>query len=95
MLTDSFHATNFSVNIGTEPIWVYPSEFGGRISNFLKLVGLEHRHITSYEDFNVVDRPVDFKYVNSILDEKRKESRDFLKSVFEYAEEGYLNANSM
>ena len=35
VLTDSFHATAFSLNLNTEPICIYPSEYGGRLESIL------------------------------------------------------------
>lgn len=83
VLTDSFHATAFSMNMNTEPICVYPKEFGGRIENFLTLVNSLHRHIADYNDFDVVNRPVDFVKVNSILENERQRASDFIDKVIE------------
>ena len=83
VLTDSFHATAFSMNMNTEPICIYPNEFGGRIESFLKLTNSLQRHIKNYNDFDVLDRKVDFESVNKILDSERKKVNDFLVKVFE------------
>lgn len=81
VLTDSFHATAFSMNMNTEPICIYPKNFGGRLSDFLHLVGSEQRHATSYDDFDVLSRRVDFEKVNAILDNQRKKNNEFLDKV--------------
>lgn len=81
VLTDSFHATAFSINLNTEPICVYPDNYSGRLSNFLELVGCSQRHINDYNDFEVINRKVDFKKVNNILDEERKKVDEFLKEI--------------
>ena len=83
VLTDSFHATAFSMNMNTEPICVYPKEFGGRIENFLTLVDSLDRHIADYNDFDVVNRPVDFVKVNGILENERQRASDFIDKVIE------------
>ena len=83
VLTDSFHATAFSMNLGTEPICVYPQEFGGRLASFLRLMDSEQRHVSSYNDFNVVNRPVDFEHVNGIIASERAKARGYLTSVFD------------
>lgn len=83
VLTDSFHATAFSLNLNTEPICVYPSEYGGRIESILKLTDSLQRHINDYNDYDVLKRPVDFKKVNAIFSEERAKNRAFLNSVFE------------
>ena len=87
VLTDSFHATAFSMNLNTEPICVYPSEFGGRLDSFLKLTESQHRHIKGYDDFDVINRPVDFSNVNRILDLERNKVDDYLNTVFIAAKE--------
>lgn len=81
VLTDSFHATAFSMNLNTEPICIYPKDFGGRIKSFLSLTKSLHRHVKNYSDYEVIDRPVNFKIVNKILDNERKKVHDFLEKV--------------
>lgn len=78
VLTDSFHATAFSMNMGTEPVCIYPDAYSGRISEFLRLVGSEQRHVRDAEDFEVVDRPVDFDRVGEILEGERRKADDFV-----------------
>jgi len=87
VLTDSFHATAFSMNLNTEPICVYPNEFGGRLKSFLELTGSFQRHIDSYRDFDVVNRPVDFDTVNSILYNERQKADEFMRIVLEAVSE--------
>ena len=82
VITDSFHATAFSINMNTPMICIYPNEFGGRIASILKLTGLENRHLTSYSDFSYVDAPkMDFTAVNAILNKEREKGWDFLKQA--------------
>lgn len=81
VLTDSFHATAFSMNLNTEPICIYPDNYSGRLSEFLKLVNSEQRHAKDYDDFEVVDRHVDFEQVNKILDDERKKVDYFLEEI--------------
>ena len=82
VITDSFHATAFSINLNVTPICIYPNEFGGRIASILKLTGLESRHLTSYSDFSYVDAPkIDFTSVNAILDKEREKGWEFLKQA--------------
>lgn len=83
VLTDSFHATAFSLNLNTEPICIYPNEYGGRLESVLRMTDSLQRHVNNYQDFDVVNRHVDFEKVNSIFAEQRKKTRDFLSKVFE------------
>lgn len=88
VLTDSFHATAFSMNMNTTPICVYPNEFGGRLQSFLELMGAESQHITDYDDIDVINRGVDFNKINHILDKNRGYAREYLKKVLTYRDEG-------
>ena len=81
VLTDSFHATAFSINMNTEPICIYPNEYSTRISDFLKLVDCTDRHAKDYNDFDVIDRHIDFDNVNKILNKEREKAEKYLKQV--------------
>ena len=83
VLTDSFHATAFSINMNTEVICIYPENYSNRISEFLKLVDLEDRHINSYNDFSILDRHIDFNKTNKILDNERIKVDEYLSSIKE------------
>lgn len=82
VITDSFHATAFSLNLHTPMICIYPHEYGGRLENILKLTRQENRHLTSYDDFSFVDAPpIDFDKVETILEQERKKGWNFLKQA--------------
>ena len=81
VLTDSLHATAFSMSLNTEPICVC-LENPGRISSFLRLIGQEHRMISDFNDFDVLSRPVDFVRVNAILARERGRVDEFLSGMF-------------
>ena len=83
VLTDSFHATAFSINMETEPICIYPHNYSSRISDFLALIDSTQRHVKNYEDFDVINRHIDFEKVNKILKEERKKVDDYLKQIVE------------
>ena len=82
VLTDSFHATAFSMNLNTEPICIYPTEFGGRIKSFLELTESLDRHVKNYNDFEILKNKVDFKKVNRILNQERSKTNKYLEDVF-------------
>ena len=88
VLTDSFHATAFSMNLNTEPICIYPNNYSGRLSEFLKLVNSSQRHVIDYNDFDVVNRHVDFKQVNEILEKERNKVDSFLEDIISNCKEG-------
>lgn len=81
VLTDSFHASAFAMNLGTEPICVYPKDFGGRIQSFLELTESTQRHAIDYNDYDILNRPVDFDNVNLILKHEREKAEIFIKDV--------------
>lgn len=89
VLTDSFHATAFSMNLNTEPICVYPNEFSGRIQSLLQLLDCEQRHVRSYSDFDIVNRKVDFKKVNKILENERNKVADYITMIIDSAKNYY------
>ena len=78
VLTDSFHATAFSLNLGTDFISVLPSRFGTRIKSILKLTGTENRLLTRYDNFEIVDEVIDKKWVKEMLEKKRTEDIQWL-----------------
>ncbi len=78
VLTDSFHAVAFSMNLNTIPICIYPQNYSSRISDFLKLLDSEQVHVKNYDDFDVINRKVDFEKVNLILKKEREKVEKFL-----------------
>lgn len=81
VLTDSFHATAFSINLNTEPICIYPDNYSGRLSEFLNLIGAEHRHAISYSDYDIINRKTNFDDVNKILNKERMKIDKYLKEI--------------
>lgn len=90
VITDSFHATAFSMNLNTEAICIYPNNYSGRISEFLKLVKAEQRHPKNFKDFEILkpEKKTDFSQVNHILDEERKRTDKFLQHVVAEVHDG-------
>lgn len=81
VLTDSFHATVFSLNLGTDFISILPPRFGTRIESVLKLTKTQNRLLTDYNDFSIINNNIDKAKVQGILDNKRKEDIEWLKSA--------------
>lgn len=80
VITDSFHATAFSCNLNTPMICVYPNEYSSRIADLLKMMGLEERHLTDYNDFSFTEKnDMDFTYVNEVLEREREVGYNFLR----------------
>ena len=81
VLTNSFHGTALSLNLNTEPICIYPQRFSTRIESILRLTNTMHRHVQSYDDFDILNRPVNFDEVNQILNAERKKASDWLEMI--------------
>ena len=82
VITDSFHATAFSCNMNTPMICIYPNDYSSRLASILKLVGLEDRHLTDYNDFSFVENTrVDFTHVNEVLEREREIGWNYLKKA--------------
>lgn len=87
VITDSFHATAFSLNLHTEPICVYPNEFGSRLDSILRQTGQLQRHVKDFNDFDVVNRPVDFSVVEDVLSKERMKASAFIDETIRDIEE--------
>lgn len=82
VITDSFHATAFSINLNTNFISIYPNSFSSRLASILEQTGLQHRHLTSYDDFSFVENMnVNFAEANRILDAERVKAIEFLRQA--------------
>ena len=80
VVTDSFHATAFSMNLNTEPICIYPKKYQGRIEEFLALLKEEKRHLNDIDDLDIIDRHVNFEYVNEVLLKERRKARKIIET---------------
>lgn len=87
VLTDSFHATAFSLNLGTDFVTVLPNEFGTRIESILNLTETEDRLLLRFDDFEIVDKPIDKAKVKMILDRKRADGTKWLEAALEIGKE--------
>lgn len=81
IITDSFHATAFALNLNTEVICVYPNNFSSRINDLLEAVNLENRHLTDFSDYQIANNPTDFSFVNNYLLSEREKATTFLKAA--------------
>ncbi len=81
VITDSFHATAFSINMNTIPVSIYPREYSSRLSDFLKLVHMEECHPNDYNDFSIINKQIDFKDANHILEIERKKVDKYLEEI--------------
>lgn len=90
VITDSFHATAFSINSNTNFISVFPEHFSSRLASILKLTSLEDRQLKDYEDYSFVSKDVDFTNANNVLVEQRRKGVEFLNKI-KHLVDGYNN----
>lgn len=74
ILTDSFHATAFSINFNKNFYVVYPNKFNSRIEDLLVNLNLQGRRVNIYDENRGWTIPIKYEFVNKKLDELRKES---------------------
>ena len=78
VITDSFHATAFSLNLNTQFVIVYPGKYSTRLQSILELLNLENRVAKDENDLSVVENKVEYKEVNSRMNLMRSESINWL-----------------
>ncbi len=83
VITDSFHATAFSLNLNTQFVIVYPKKYSTRLQSILKITGLLDRVAEDENDMSVVDNVIDYERVNKILKNQRDTSFEWLKNAIE------------
>lgn len=83
ILTDSFHATSFSLALNKEIVCIYPPEFNSRLEDILNDTGMQHRHLVSFTNYDIADEVTDFKSINRYLQEERNKAFEFLRNAIE------------
>jgi hypothetical protein len=81
VLTDSFHATAYALNFSKNFISVLPNRFGTRIESILELTKTNNHLLKSFDDFSVVDNPIDWNSVCTKLNNERQRGMMFLKNA--------------
>ncbi|RVU96716.1 polysaccharide pyruvyl transferase family protein [Coriobacteriales bacterium OH1046] len=81
VITDSFHATAYSLNFGVPFTTIAPERFSTRIATILALTGTEDRMLSSADDMAMFERPIDFTRVAARLSAKRESSMAFLREA--------------
>lgn len=79
IVTDSFHATAFSINFNKQFVTVLPKLSASRIRSILSIMGLEERVLTDTTNFDLPQKPINYGSVNPVLDKLRVSSIDWLK----------------
>lgn len=83
VVTDSFHATAFSLIFGTKFIDIFPEQASARLRSVLKLTHTENRGFDEMPTLEAADAPTDFEAVHEILRNERKNSVRYMNSVLD------------
>jgi hypothetical protein len=82
VITDSFHGLAYAIMFNV-PFLVLGNVIRGnaRFPSLLKMFNLEDRQVSNYYDINLerANAPINWKAVNEILSDMRKESEEFLR----------------
>mgnify|MGYP004652264745 FL=1 len=79
VVTDSFHATAFSINFSRNLFVVYPEFFSARLASIVELVGLTKRVVVNQNVLEMDKQFIDFESVQQKLNVERKRSVHFLE----------------
>lgn len=83
VVTDSFHATAFSLNFEKPFVSIAPNRFSTRIRSVLELTQTEERLLDDYSDLELMGRPIDFELASNRLDVARAGTMDFLRRALD------------
>lgn len=81
IITDSFHATAFSLNFNKEFVIVYPGKYSTRLQSILSILGLTSRVARDEKDMSIISSKIDYAHVNELLATERMRSLAWLKSA--------------
>ena len=82
VVTDSFHGVAFSINFNKNFMVIYPKKFSSRLDSLLKITKLSNRIVTDTNMESLLN-DIDYKEVNTIINNERKKSIDILKRMLE------------
>ncbi len=71
VITDSFHATVFSIIFNRQFIDILPPNTSLRIIDLLHILNIDNRILTSFDNLTLLNDTIDYLQVNSILQELR------------------------
>lgn len=79
VITDSFHATAFSVLFHRQFINIYPPHYSTRVDSFLKSLNLTNQHVINFEDMSYGIERIDYNEVDGVLSKERESTIEYLK----------------
>lgn len=81
VVTDSFHATAFSINFNTQFMIVFPEKYSTRVESILKVTGLESRIVKDYLNISLADEKINFENANNKLEEQRRIANEYIEKA--------------
>ena len=81
VVTDSFHATVFSVLFHTKFMVIYPEQASSRIRSILTLLGLEERGTDDMPTVQQAMKQIDFNKADTVLNQERARAKEYITSV--------------
>lgn len=81
VIADSFHATVFSIVFERPFVTITPEVASSRISSLLAMLELFDRNLPRYTDVSVMESPIDYTRVKSLLSAEQEKSMDYLRRV--------------
>lgn len=82
VVADSFHATAFSIIFEKPFVVITPEVASSRLSSLLKMLELDDYNINKFTSVKVIEQPIDYIRVKSIIAIKQRESISFLNKAF-------------
>lgn len=82
VIADSFHATAFSIIFEKPFVVITPEVASSRLSSLLKMLGLDDHNINKFTSFKVIEQPINYNRIKSIIATKQRESISYLNKVF-------------
>lgn len=83
VVTDSFHATVFSIIFHTKFFVIYPAQASSRIRSILSLTNLEKQGSEDIPDISITQEDIDFAYADNILQEERKKTEKYWRKIID------------
>lgn len=81
LITDSFHGTAYAIMMNTKFVEVLPREKMARNISILQQFGLEDRILKNFEDYSIINTPIDYSSVNQKLETAREQSIAKLRTM--------------
>lgn len=83
VLTDSFHATSFSLIFQKKFVCFHPNRFSTRLESILQVVSLESHMMEDKIQKEIIEEAIDYNHVAHVLQEYRDRGLVFLRRAIE------------